>query len=428
MNRRDFLGSASASVLAASTLVLASSTPANAFVITLAAVAKVATIAASALSMFSSSSSSAAGLAYQSYQAILEVHQKLDQLEMLILETLERVSALPAQVRKEIEEGNERRLNRELISIVNAFAEDLKVFESALDGDDEAGAYSLLKDKTLLHQAKLQGLRNELRFYSGFSLIALAGSAITEVAMHVILGGKPEQLGHLRTFYSDLLEFHKKGDQANSLAALIATEGSRYLKEQANVATHLAEFPIKAGSTATLADGNYYLNRCISFGYPARVWGKAGAASSEISPGHTALNLNNLFSIHENESKKKKHLDHDRKNFVPTGTMNSRVQIFVDTFEAGEKNLNWLRVPARPEVVFTAGGNDASGSACSTKVIGRPNVNERKYVEHVKSAHDSAEKHNRLAEAYGVLLQYQTEVSKAYNELDRYFGEIGVPS
>jgi hypothetical protein len=428
MNRREFIGSIGSVATVSTMAMLTTTTSANAFVITLAAVAKVATIAASALSMFSSGSDPTTGLMYQTYLNVLDAHKKLDELEKLIIEILKKVDGLPEQLKLEIEQANERKTNLELIAIVNSFKEDMLVFEASLGDEGEDKAFERLKTKTLLHQTRLQILRNELKFYSGFSLISLAGAAVTEVAMHVVGGGKPEQLVHLRSFYSDLLTRHRDPTMAGSLASVVQNARDRYLSEQNKVTSHLAGFPFVAGKQAVLVDGGFYLDRCTVFGYPSEVWGKAGAAASTRSAGRTHLRLNDLYQRHETKGKRKKFLDHDKKYFEPTGTSNSRIQIHVDTFEAAGQALSWLRLPQRPEVIFSAGEKTAQNKKCSLKVIGRPNVIEKGYVAHVKSAHQSAIRHNQLSEAYGVVLQYQAEVEVAFSAMAAYLDQVGVPA
>lgn len=424
MKRRFFLKIA----LASTALPVAALTPqkANAFAITLAAVAKVASIGSSVLGAFSRKSNPTPQLVLQNYNLLLGVHEKLDSLEKLIIEVLQTVNAIPEVLQREIDAGLERAANKEILAIVSGHKEALTVFEDARTNGTAEAAYPILLANAQQSHNDIRRLRNELSFYSAYSLMAIAASAVTELSLYILQGGEAASYGVLRQFNRQLLEKHENSTIEGTLAHDLAGLETRFHSAQQTVKNYLAAFPPEPNADIELVDRTDYLSRCTTYGYPERPWGQYVRGGQQGFPvGY--LNLNRIFRRHEEGLDRAKDRRRDNDSLTFSYVAASEVTLNVDTFEAGGQTLLILRVPDRPEVAFS--GGEFPGLNCyENAVIGRPNVNDAEYQQHVSQLFRHVASYNSLAEAYGVMLEYRKQVRESFAKLDDFLDELGVPA
>lgn len=420
MQRRSFLKGVISST--ALPVVLVAPNRADAFVVTLAAVSQVASIGASVLGFFGKSSNPTPQLVLENYNLLLGVHEKLDGLEVLIIEVLKKVNAIPALLQEEINAGAERSTNKDILAIVRSHEEALQVFETAKANGNSDAAYPILISSAEQNYTSIQNLRNTLSFYSAYSLMAIAASSVTELSLYVLQGGDPSSYGAIRRFNKTLLERHEDTNIEGSLAHDLAGIQSSYESALQTVRNYVQNFPPENGATILLNDGDHHLQRCTTYGYPERPWGQVVGGQNPFG----YLNLNRLFRRHEENLDRAKDRNFDRRSFTNSFVTASQITVGVNTFTAGDQVLPLLNVPERPEVLFSGGAFE--GFDCdSSRIIGRPNVNDRQYQEHIGILHQRVEDYNNLAEAFGVMLEYRKQVQHTFAVLDEYLAELGVP-
>jgi hypothetical protein len=426
MDRRKFLKGAATTL--ALPVALTAPTQADAFVITLAAVAKVASIGGSVLSFFGKGTNSTPQLVLENYRLLIGVHEKLDELEALIIEVLKSVNAIPVVLQKEIDAGLERATNKRILAIVKSYEESLTVFSAARKSGQGDEAYPVLISNAQQNHNAIQNLRNELSYYSAYSLMAIAASSATELSLYVLQGGNPSSYGILRKFNKELLARHEDHNQIGSLANDIKILKTKYDSSLQTVRNYLGSFPAKGNATTKLVDSGYHLRRCTIYGYPLRPLGGVnevrGGGQNMGWQGY--MNLNKIFERHEQNKGRKKYRDGEQKTFTKSFVTASRIQLSVDTFTAGDQNIPILDSPYGPEVLSSGGAFD--GFDCTSKVIGRPNTNDRDYQNHIITLHKKINEYNLVAESYGVLLEYQKQVRSTFEALDVYLGSLGVPA